>query len=189
MTQDFPYDDEPPFDVTDAAAPPDIVSEPGPDAEPAMVPVPTHAVAATMLPIPRARRQLKAETETLKTAMANLKRLELGDQAELNSLAIDALVCATLDRQFPLDEDHPHIGRRREQAMQGKLTAYIPLAMDELEDVLATLEAALAALKAISLLDEPIPGDWGNLHPILLARKLNGLGHVLLRGRIAGVNL
>jgi hypothetical protein len=65
----------------------------------------------------------------------------------------------------------------------------LPLAKDELEDVLATLEAGLAALKAISLLDEPIPEAWGNLRAVPLARKLNVLGHTLLRGRIAGVNL
>lgn len=121
--------------------------------------------------------------------MATLKKREFGDAIQIEGLAADALVCATLDLQLPLEFDNPHVDRRREQATQGKLTAYIPLAMDELEDALATLEAALAALKAVSLLDEPIPAEWGNVAPIPLARKLNGLGHVLLRGRIAGINL
>lgn len=185
MNNEFPYDDEPTFDATHAEAPPNAYAE----AEPAIVPAPSQAATTKPMPVPRARRQLKAEVGVFKEAMAVLKKRELGDDVELSGLAIDALVCAMLDFQLPLDVDNPHVGHRREQAMQGKLTAYIPLAMDELEDALATLEAALAALKAVSLLDEPIPAEWGNLGPVPLARKLNGLGHVLLRGRVAGVNL
>ena len=55
--------------------------------------------------------------------------------------------------------------------------------------MIATIEAVLSALKAISLLGEPIPIEWSNLHPVLLARKLNVLSHTLLRGRIAGESL
>lgn len=185
MTNDFPYDDEPTFDATHAKAPPDFYAED----EPVIVPPPSQAVTARPLPVPRARRQLKAEVDALKEAMATLKTRELGEDVELTDRAIDALVCATLDLQLPLDADNPHVGRRREQARQGKLDAYAALAMDEIEDALATLEAALSALKAISLLDEPIPTEWDNLGPVPLARKLNLLGHTLLRGRIAGVNL
>lgn len=185
MTNDFPYDDEPTFDQTHAEAPPDFYAED----EPAIVPPPAQATITKPMPVPRARRQLKDEADLLKQALMALKERELGEHVQLNDRAIDALVCATLDLQLPLDADNPHVARRREQATQGKLTAYATLAMDEIEDAMATLEAALSALKAISLLDEPIPAAWDNLGPIPLARKLNGLGHVLLRGRIAGANL
>jgi hypothetical protein len=184
MTNDFPYNDEPTFDAT-AEAPPDFYAED----EPATVPPPLQAVTTKPLPVPRARRQLKDEADILKQALKALKERELGEDVELNDRAIDALVCATLDLQLPLDGDNPHIVRRREAAKQGKLAAYATLAMDEIEDAMATLEAALSALKAISLLDEPIPTEWGNLGPVPLARKLNVLGHTLLRGRIAGVSL
>jgi hypothetical protein len=185
MNNDFPNDDEPTLDASHAEAPPDFYAED----EPAIVPPPSQAVTSKPLPVPRARRQLKSEADTLKQAMKTLKERELGEDVLLNDRAIDALVCATLDLQLPLDADNPHVARRREQARQGQLNAYVALAMDELEDAVATLEAALAALKAISLLDEPIPFEWSNLSPLPLARKLNGLGHVLLRGRIAGANL
>ncbi|QYO76542.1 hypothetical protein [Devosia salina] len=185
MNNEFPYDDEPNFDATHAAPPPDYCTED----EPTIVPPPPQPVNGKPTPVPRARRQLKDEAELLKQALKVLKERELGENAHLNHRAIDALVCAMLDLQLPLDADNPHVARRREQARHGQLNAYVALAMDELEDALATLEAALAALKAISLLDEPIPAEWGNLGPIPLARKLNGLGHVLLRGRIAGVNI
>jgi hypothetical protein len=176
---------DPTFDATHAEAPPDFSAED----EPAIVPPPSQGVNARPMPVPRARRQLKGETGILKQALKALKERELGDDVELNDRAIDALVCATLDLQLPLYADNPHIVRRREAALQGKLAAYIPLAVDEIEDAMATLEAALSALTAISLLDEPIPTEWGNLCPLPLARKLNVLGHTLLRGRIAGVNL
>lgn len=185
MTNDFPYDDEPTFDQTHAEAPPDFYAED----EPATVPPPAQASITKPMPVPSARRQLKDEAALLKQALMALKEHELGERVQLNDRAIDALVCATLDLLLPVDADNPHVARRREQATQGKLTAYATLAMDEIEDAMATLEAALSALKAISLLDEPIPAAWNYLGPIPLARKLNGLGHVLLRGRIAGANL
>ena len=185
MNNDFPYEDEPTFDATHAEGPPDSCA----DVEPDIVPPPSQAVTSKPMPVPRARRQLKDEADLLKQALMALKERELGEHVQLNDRAIDALVGATLDLQLPLDADHPHSARRREQATQGTLTAYATLAMDEIEDAMATLEAALAALKAISLLDEPIPAAWDNHGPIPLARKLTALGHVLLRGRIAGANL
>ncbi len=170
--------------------PPDV-DEPAPasaDVEPAIVPVLTLPTVASTLPVPRARRELKAEMAAVTAAMKVLTRLAGGEKAPADAVAVDALVCAATDRRYPVDDTDP-IEQLREQARHGRFMAHLPLAMDELEDVLATLEAGLAALKAISLLDEPIPEAWGNLRAVPLARKLNVLGHTLLRGRIAGVNL
>jgi len=154
-----------------------------------IVPAPPQSATIPTLPVPRARREVKTAIAEIKTAMAVLKQVEAGERPQADALAIDALVCGATDRRFPLDDGEPDIDRLRDSAKKGRFTAHLPLALDELEDALATLEAALSALKAISLLDEPIPGAWGNLHAVLLARKLNFLGHTLLRGRIAGVNL
>lgn len=160
----------------------------GIEPEPVIVPAPVPSAPAPSLPVPRARRHLKDMHEAIKTAMAGLTRLRLGEQVTLDAVAIDALVCGAVDRQYPLG-DGARIDQLRERARAGEFAKYIPLALDELEDVIAVLEAALSALKAVSLLGEPIPANWGNLHPVHLARKLNVLGHTLLRGRIAGVNL
>ena len=170
--------------------PPDV-DEPAPasaDVEPIIVPVPPPLTGTSILPVPRARRELKTEIGAVKVGMAVLTKLAAGERPTANPVAVDALVCAATDRRYPLDDTDP-IEQLREQARHGRFTAHLPLAMDELEDVLATLEAGLAALKAISMLDEPIPESWSNLRAVPLARKLNVLGHTLLRGRIAGVNL
>jgi hypothetical protein len=156
------------------------------EGEPHIVPPPPTSTLT--LPVPRARRELKSEIGAVKVGMAVLTKLAAGERPTPNPVAVDALVCAATDRRYPLDDTDP-IEQLREQARHGRFTAHLPLAMDELEDVLATLEAGLAALKAISLLDEPIPEAWGNLRAVPLARKLNVLGHTLLRGRIAGVKL
>jgi hypothetical protein len=160
----------------------------GIEQNPVIVPEPVPLTPAPSLPVPRARRHLKEMHEAIKTAMAELTRLRLGEQVTLDAVAIDALVCGAVDRQYPLG-DGARIDQLRERARAGEFAKYVPLALDELEDVIAVLEAALSALKAVSLLGEPIPANWGNLHPVHLARKLNVLGHTLLRGRIAGVNL
>lgn len=186
MTHTPPYDN--PSD-SDADYPLPTDAPPETDGGVALVPAPEQPTVPATLAIPRARREIKANAEALKSAMEILKARQLGESVNLDPLATDALICGASDSQLPLDNDNPHIGRLREKARRGGLDAYAGLAMDELEDALAALEAALAALKAISLLDEPVPADWGNLPPLLLARKLNVLGHTLLRGRIAGVNL
>lgn len=83
-----------------------------------------------------------------------------------------------------LEED-----RLRHRARNGEFNTHVKYALDELQDVLTAIEAALAALTVISLLGELLPSEWSNLPPALLARKLTNLGHTLLRGRIPGVNL
>lgn len=193
MTDDFPDNaaDEdgfppPPPDAADDDVGPSL--EPDAEAEPAIVPVPSHTAAAPTLAVPRARRELKVAHEAVKAAMTTLTKLTMGEQVKLDAIAVDALICGAYDRQYPIG-DTARINQLRERALDGELSKYAPLALDELEDVITALEAAQAALKAASLLGEPIPATWGNLHPVLLARKLNGLGHTLLRGRIAGVNL
>lgn len=186
MTHSLPYDN--PGDG-DADYPLPTDAPPETDGGVAPVPAPERPTAPATLAIPRARRELKSHAKALQSAMETLKTRQLGETADLDPLAIDALVCGASDSQLPLNDDNAHIDRLRERARRGDLDAYAGLAMDELEDALAALEAALAALKAISLLDEPVPADWGNLPPLQLARKLNVLGHTLLRGRIAGVNL
>ena len=160
----------------------------GNDVEPVIVPVPQPPATTRGLPIPRARRELKTEIGAVNVAMAVLRKLAARERASADAIAVDALVCAATDQCYPLD-DTDQTDKLREQARRGEFTGHLPLAMDELEDVLVTLEAGLAALKAVSLLDEPIPEAWGNLRSVPLARKLNVLGHTLLRGRIAGVNL
>lgn len=141
------------------------------------------------LAIPRVRRELKSFVEDAKVAMKELKQVQFGEAPVLGKLALDALVSGATDARLPLDGDAPRTRQLRELAGAGKFNAHAALAMDELEEALATTEAGLSALKVISLLDEPLPAEWGNLSPLLLARKLNVLGHTLLRGRIAGVNI
>ncbi len=141
------------------------------------------------LAVPRVRHVFKVEAEALKLALAQLKRIELGEQVDLGHVSIDALVCGATLTRYPIDENLPKVVRLRERARNGQLHKYHPYALDELEDALAVIEAALVALKAISALDERIPGTWSNLHPMELARKINGVGHTLLRGRIAGMNI
>lgn len=185
MSNSHPYDDEPDDRDFDNTPPPAAQLAEEPDT----VPAPAPRTVSSRLPVPRARRELKAELEDAKVAMANLKMLELGEDVNLDPVAIDALVCSFTDASFPLDDSLPHIDRWREKARNGDLKTHVSLAMDEIEDVICTLDAALVALKACSALDEPIPAIWGNLSPVDLARKLNQLGHVLLRGRIAGMAL
>lgn len=162
--------------------------EGGIEPDPVIVPEPVHSAPAPSVPVPRARRHLKDMHEAIKTAMTGLTKLRLGEQVTLDAVAIDALICGAVERQYPLGEG-ARIDQLRERARAGEFAKYVPLAIDELEDVIAVLEAALSALKAVSLLGEQIPQNWANLHPVHLARKLNVLGHTLLRGRIAGVNL
>lgn len=175
----------PPSAADDDVSPP---LEPDVEAEPAIVPAPSHPAAVPTLAVPRARRELKVAHEAVKAAMTTLSKLTMGEQVKLDAIAVDALICGAYDRQYPIG-DTARVNQLRERALDGELSKYAPLALDELEDVITALEASQAALKAASLLGEPIPATWGNLHPVLLARKLNGLGHTLLRGRIAGVNL
>lgn len=156
---------------------------------PAIVPPPEPHDQTEAIPVPKARRMLKDQVKKVTSAIGLLKRLELGETIVLDGYALDGLVCGATDATFPLDGPSPLLDRMRDQARQGRYRKHVPLALDEMEDVLATLEAALAALKVASLLDEPIPGTWANLHPVHLARKLNQLGHTLLRGRIAGVHI
>lgn len=155
--------------------------------EPSLVPPPS--VTARRLTVPRARREIKQHLVLTNAALRALTRLELGETVALCRIAIDALVCGATDTPYPLDDDRSDIARLRSHAAEGRLKAYVGLAKDEVEDVLAVLEASLVALKAVSLLDEPLPAEWGNLDGVSLARRLNLLGHTLLRGRIAGVNL
>ncbi|MEH2482272.1 hypothetical protein V1282_005629 [Nitrobacteraceae bacterium AZCC 2146] len=183
FTPDLPNEDTAAHLQANAEAPDE-------DREPTIVPAPRRPPTAATLPVPRARRQLKAMLEATKAAMTALKKLELGQETVgLDGIAIDALVCGASDTRFPLEVDHPQVEHRRKLARDGKLNKYASYAMDEIEDVIATLEAALAALKAASYLDEPLPAEWSNLSPVPLARRLNVLGHTLLRGRIPGVNL
>jgi len=156
--------------------------------EPVIVPVPPPPTGTSALPIPRARRELKTEIGRIKVAMAVLAKLAAKERPSADPIAIDALVCAATDQRYPLN-DMNQTDRLREQAKRGEFIGHLPLALDELEDVLATLDAGMASLRVISLLDEPIPEAWGNLRAVPLARKLNVLGHTLLRGRIPGVNL
>ena len=181
---------------TDCPPPPDaddiddvsVDHDGGIEPEPIIVPEPVPSPPAPSLPVPRVRRHLKDMHELVKVAMTGLTKLRMGEQVTLDDVAIDALICGVVDRQYPLG-DGARIDQLRDRARAGEFSKYVPLALDELEDVIAVLEAALSALKAVSLLGEPIPQNWGNLHPVHLARKLNVLGHTLLRGRIAGVNL
>lgn len=192
-----------PPEVDDSDVGPDI--EPGPEDQPATSnypeavdqPYAENAAAVGFTPslnwdqglaVPRARRELKGEHEVIKAALTVLKKRQVGESVELDHAAVVALICGKHDLQYPL-ADEPHITELRKRMGDLDIKRGIPLALDELEDVLATIEAALSALKAISLLGEPIPIEWSNLHPVLLARKLNVLGHTLLRGRIAGVSL
>jgi len=185
---------DPDDDYTDHPMPPDAddighaSADLGAGTEPEPVIAPVPPAATPSLSVPRVRRHLKDMHEAVKDAMTGLTKLRLGEQVTLDAIAIDALICGAVERQYPLG-DGPRIDQLRDRARAGEFSKYVPLALDELEDVIAVLEAALSALKAISLLGEPIPANWGNLHPVHLARKLNVLGHTLLRGRIAGVNL
>lgn len=179
------YENEYDFDGVD----PEPAIEGEFETAPAIVPPPEQDDWAEAIPVPRARRVLKDEVKKVTSAIGLLKKLELGETVVIDGYALDALVCGATDARFPLDDTRPLLDRLRDQAKQGRYRKHVPLALDEMEDVLATLEAALAALKVASLLDEPISGTWANLHPVLLARKLNQLGHTLLRGRVAGVQI
>lgn len=179
------YDDEYDFDGVDPE--PEVEGEF--ETAQAIVPPPEQDARTEAVPLPRARRVLKDEVKKVTSAIGLLKKLELGEAVVLDGYALDSLVCGATDATFPLDDTGPLLDRLRDQAKQGRFRQHLPLALDEMEDVLATLEAALAALKVASLLDEPISGTWANLHPVHLARKLNQLGHTLLRGRIAGVQI
>ncbi len=167
---------------------PDFEPE-APETECEPVAVPANAdMSAPRVSVPRARRELNDHLELVKSALVELTELHHGVSVQLGPIAIDLMACGGHDLQYPLD-GNALSEKLRVRARSGSLDGHVRLAIDESEDVLTTLEAALAALKAISVLDEPIPQVWGNLHPLLLARKLNVLGHTLLRGRIAGVNL
>ncbi len=181
----MPQDDH---DDADYPLPPDSFTASGPLAEADTLVVPPPAVATPMA-VPRARCALKVEADAIKHALAQLKKIELGEQEELSGVAIEALVCGATMTRYPANDKLPHVERLREDARNGDLGEHHPSALDELEDALAVVEAALVALKAISALDEPIPGQWSNFPPMELARKINGLGYTLLRGRIAGMNL
>lgn len=176
----------PPDHEPDKHAAPDR-DEASPPTERAIIPVPPN-FATSSFPIVRARRELKVAVVAAKTAMANLRRLEQGMQVQLDALAIDALIGAATDNQLPLD-DADDIGHLRHRSRDGEFDGHVALAVDELEDMLATLDAAQSSLRVISLLAEPIPSTWDNLPTLVLARNLNRLGHTLLRGRIPGVSL
>jgi len=175
-------------DDADYPLPPDSLMDSDPVAEADTLVVPPPAAVTTMA-VPRARYALKVQTDTIKHALAQLKKIELGEQEELGAVAIEALICGATLTRYPANDKLPHVKRLRERAQNGDLDQHHPFALDELEDALGVVEAALVALKAISALDEPIPGQWSNLHPLELARKINGLGYTLLRGRIAGMSL
>jgi hypothetical protein len=155
------------------------------DGDPEMAPPPASAFSE--LAVPRARREVKAAMKAATDAMTTLERVRLGEAISLDRVAIDAVVCAVLDRQTPLP-DSPAIERLRQRVSNGEFRPYLPAAIDEIEDVVATFQAALKSLAAASMLGEPLPGEWANLPPVPLARKLNGLGHALLRGRIPGTS-
>jgi hypothetical protein len=186
MTTVHSHDHTPKGEI-DYPLPPADEGDPVLNSDLEIVPPPEHRRSELALPVPRARRLLKSEIAGVELAIANLKKVELGDKIDLDMLAIDALVAGATDSQIPLDESLHRIEELREKARRGAFDKYVPLAIDELEDVLVALMAGLAALKAVSLLDEPLPGSWRNLHSVTLARKLNVLGHTLLRGQIAGV--
>ena len=138
----------------------------------------------------RARREIKAHRDAAKNAMEELQRLKAGKPVSLSDLAIDCLVCVATDQRYPLDEQEVWVAGWRQKVRDKQYDRYlVELALDELDDVHTTYEAALAALKVISLLDARLGDTWGNLEVIELARKINFLGHELLRGRIAGVAL
>lgn len=141
------------------------------------------------LTITKARREFKAAIRDCDAAMDALKRIELGKPIKLSEIAVDALICGSWDLRFPLDQDDEQVSIWREKAHDGELNRNAKLGLDVLEDMLGTFNAAMAALKAASYLDEPLPLEWSNLPVIELARNVNRLGHTLLRGRLAGTSL
>lgn len=156
MTHTFPGN-PPDEDEADFPPPPDAEAgdvspplEPELGAEPVIVPVPASPAAIPTLAVPKARRELKAAHEAVTAAMTTMTKLRMGEQVRLDAVAIDALICGAYDRQYPLG-DTVRINQLRERALEGAFREYVPLALDELEDVMTTLEAAQVALKAASL--------------------------------------
>jgi hypothetical protein len=150
--------------------------------------VPEQVGTTQHLSIPLVRCTLNELAKKLSQVIIDLTKLEHGARVRHTPLAIDALVSAAVAHQLPLP-DTRQIHNLRERASKGEFDTRARLALDEIEDTLATVNAALQSLRAASILGEPLPSQWSNLPPIHLARNLNRLGHTLLRGRIPGANL
>ncbi len=144
------------------------------------------------LTITKARRVLGEFKHDCTAAFSQLEELQKNRRIDLSEIAIDALVCGAFDLRYPIDHDDPQISDLRERARNGRLNApdkLVKLAKDEVEDMIGSLIAAEASLKAASYLDEPLPPCLNKLLPIELARKINRLGHDLMRGHLPGTRL
>ena len=137
----------------------------------------------------RARREIKAARKAAEDAIKELKYLTLDKPVPLSDLAVDGLVCAAMDKRYPLDDEDEWVASWRLKARDNQLNQHAELALDELEDIHLTFAAALSSLKLISLLDAKLDISWSNLRVIELARKINFKGHELMRGRVPGVSL
>ena len=150
-----------------------------------MAPAPAPAVGS----IPRFRRELLGYRAELRSTLeALLVYQKATAPREIPHEVLVALACAASDTVYPpLDRE----GDRRfavalNAATNGRCKGHAFLAIEIVEGALKIGVAALASLAMIDALDEAVAGDWHNLHPSTVARRLIRLGHSLSRGSIPG---
>ncbi len=152
--------------------------------EPDMPPAPANSVGS----IPRFRRELLSHKADLRSLLESLLAYQKAPSFEVTREVAIVLACAATDRAFPpLDSEEDYaLGRALIAAKDGRLKGYAGLAIEIVENALKICISGVASLAMIDALDETVSGDYHNLHPSILARRLIRLGHSLSRGAIPG---
>ena len=145
-----------------------------------------HVPSEPKSPIPRMRRELKAEAERLTRLISAIAETQRKSSRKVDDHVWFVLACAAADEPYPPREVAAgHIAKIGTNTRE-HLAGHCDEAVEMLRDAISILISAGQSLRLADALGEPIPAELHNLPPLDLARRLNRLGHTLLRGRVPG---
>ncbi|MBA4612985.1 hypothetical protein H1W37_15085 [Stappia taiwanensis] len=128
----------------------------------------THPISVINL-----RRTLRVCAGVTKQAAEQLSALQNGAKLPTESDAYVAIAAVAIGERFPIEiSDNNHFLKALELARQGKMSAYVDDAVDEVGSVLRLMEKALRGLELLDHLPAPMPTGWANLPAPALARAI-----------------
>lgn len=128
----------------------------------------THPISVINL-----RRTLRVCAGAAKQAAEQLSALQNGAKLPIESDAYVAIAAVAIGERFPIEiSDNNHFLKALELARQGKLSAYVDDAVDEVGSILRLMEKALRGLELLDHLPVPVPTGWANLPAPALARAI-----------------
>lgn len=163
-------DDTPPDDFDHLVPEPDMVPEPEPPQ-----PAPANFLALNRQLVRFLRDQTPISDQLVTLAAAPQLTVLSGTCA-----ALAAVACGL--RYTEADEEDARYAQMLQRAEAGELNRFAPEAADELARTVRIVEKSIAGLEMLDTIMLPLPAQWSNLPPTMLARHINRHCHTLFAG-------